>query len=29
MEYKTHQAVLPYVQEELVNEYKKKRATEK
>ncbi|RIA90792.1 hypothetical protein C1645_769154 [Glomus cerebriforme] len=29
MEYKTHQAVLPYVQEELVNEYKKKRAAEK
>ncbi|CAB4445670.1 unnamed protein product [Rhizophagus irregularis] len=29
MEYKTHQAVLPHVQEELINEYKKRKATEK
>ncbi|CAG8582490.1 14602_t:CDS:10 [Dentiscutata erythropus] len=29
MEYKTHQPVLPYVQEELINEYKKKKLTEK
>ena len=29
MEYKTHQTVLPHVQEELVNEYKKKKAAEK
>ncbi|CAG8770292.1 12689_t:CDS:2, partial [Cetraspora pellucida] len=29
MEYKTHQPVLPYVQEELINEYKKKKLAEK
>ncbi|CAG8482173.1 10323_t:CDS:10 [Funneliformis caledonium] len=29
MEYKTHQMVLPYVQEELIDEYKKRRAAEK
>ncbi|CAG8725935.1 15923_t:CDS:10 [Gigaspora margarita] len=29
MEYKTHEPVLPYVQEELINEYKKKKLTEK
>lgn len=29
MEYKTHQAVFPHVQEELINEYKKRKVTEK